>query len=191
MSKPAGHKKKKVVAILMGTSLVIVAIHSTVIQLLGESISKTQVKIGETQYKLKKSEFNVGKTKQIMASLQTLEKQIDREEQSLPRGDVYLWMLKSMEKFRLRNNFDLNTIDPPKPADTNTLPSLPYTLMNFTLSGSGHYQDIGLFVDDFERAFPYLRLNSLELEPESVAKSPNEEQNESLRFKMTFLTPIK
>jgi Tfp pilus assembly protein PilO len=191
MSKAIGHKKKKVLGILLGTVLVIVTVHSTVIQLLGDSIAKTQAKISEAQFKLRKSEFNVSKSKQIMANLQDLEKTISRQEQSVPRGDVYLWMLKSIDQFKVRNNIELNQIEPPKPAETNTLPPLPYSMMNFTLSGHGHYQDIGFFVDDFEQTFPYVRLRSLEIEPIAYTKSSAEEQDETLQFKASFVTPTK
>jgi hypothetical protein len=76
------------------------------------------------------------------------------------------------------------------PSEVGIFPKFPYRAAVFNVKGSAYYHDFGKFLADFENAFPYIRVQNIELD--SLADSSgSRESSEKLNFKMELLTLVR
>jgi hypothetical protein len=80
---------------------------------------------------------------------------------------------------------DIPQISPETVGPVGVFPEFPYQAATFKISGSGHYYDFGRFLRDFENQHPYIRVQNLDVEPDT---SPN---SEKVNFRMDVVTLIK
>ena len=66
----------------------------------------------------------------------------------------------------------------------------PYKAAIFNVRGTAYYHDLGKFLADFENAFPYLRVQNLELEPAANSSATTTGEAEKLAFKMEIVALI-
>ncbi len=102
-------------------------------------------------------------------------------------GDLYDWMIQTLNKSKLSHAVDLPQISRETPCEAGTFSQFPYKAAAFIVGGTAFYHDFGRFLADFENQFPYLRVQNLELEPAAVRG----EDSEKLHFKMEFVTLVK
>jgi Tfp pilus assembly protein PilO len=149
------------------------------------------------------------KLKQLTVETQNLEEQIDgtrrllaqREafdevhakakaelairEDGMAHGDRFFWFVNMLNKFKAKYEVDIPQISPETVGPVGVFPEFPYQAATFKISGSGHYYDFGRFLRDFENQHPYIRVQNLDVEPDT---SPN---SEKVNFRMDVVTLIK
>jgi hypothetical protein len=54
-------------------------------------------------------------------------------------------------------------IKPPEISDKGVIAGFPYKWAKFHITGEGHYHDFGKFIADFENAFPFFRIENLDI----------------------------
>ena len=76
--------------------------------------------------------------------------------------------------------------------DVAMLPKFPYRGATFTVKGSAYFHDFGKFLADFENAFPYIRVQNLQLSPMAAPATATGEikMTEELSFRMELVTLI-
>src|SRR5438046_1832854 len=84
MNKLSPHKKKQLLAVAVGTVIVLLGLHYAVTHLVKTGLAKTQNKIEDTQFKLKKYQMEMAKADETFAALQKLEDKMDVVEESIP-----------------------------------------------------------------------------------------------------------
>lgn len=183
-------KKQQILLIALGTAFIIVILLYTLIHFLQRIRESANDKIDSSQAKLDKYRSMVAKSDAIQTMMTNLWQEVEIVEVSVPKGDVYLWMLKNVEKFGAGSKIEFNQVEPPRSGEPDSIPTLPYPTAVFTVSGVAYYHDFGLFLADFENSFPFARLQSLDLEPAAYGRAGDQEK-EKLRFKFEFNTPAK
>lgn len=106
-------------------------------------------------------------------------------------GDPYSWVLDTISKFKQNYEVDIPQFGQPSAIVENTLlPKFPYKQASLTVAGSAFYQDLGLFIADFENQFRFARIINLEIEPNSSANS-NDKDREKLNFRFDLVFLVK
>ncbi len=109
---------------------------------------------------------------------------------TMASGDVYLWMIRALDRISDRHRVHFNQIEPPQFEPSEYVPRTPYEAARFTVSGSATYADFGHFLADLENTYPFLRFRKLELEPMAFGR-PNPEEADQLRFQADFTVLVK
>jgi Tfp pilus assembly protein PilO len=186
----AANKQQQIAAVIGITTSIVIVLYFFAITPLHSSLESAEQDIAGAQSTLDKYRFNVRKSTEIEENAKEINEKLALAEETIPHGDLYLWMLNNFQSYKERPNLEFNQIDPPRPAEPNSIPVLPYPTVAYTISGTGFYSDFGVFLADFENSFPYARVRSLEIEPTSPGR-PGEEEREKLRFRFEFVTPAK
>jgi Tfp pilus assembly protein PilO len=111
-------------------------------------------------------------------------------EATMASGDVYLWMIRALDRISDRHRVHFNQIEPPQFEPNEFVPRVPYEAARFTVSGSATYADFGHFLADLENTYPFLRFRHLELEPMAFGR-PNPEEANQLRFQGDFSVLVR
>ena len=69
-------------------------------------------------------------------------------------------------------------------------PKFPYRAALFNVRGTAYYHDFGKFLADFENAFPYLRIQNIELDPNVSSAANTQSEPEKLAFKMEIVALV-
>jgi hypothetical protein len=103
-------------------------------------------------------------------------------------NDMYSWLIQTLNTFRANYRVDIPQFGRELPAEVGIFPKFPYRAALFSVRGSAHYHDFGRFLADFENAFPYIRIQNIELIPTAEVSG---EPREKLSFKMELLTLVR
>jgi hypothetical protein len=125
---------------------------------------------------------------QIENDLATSGKALAELEENMASGDVYLWMVNNIRRFKLPYKVDVPQFSQPSLKDMDLLPKFPYKQATLTVAGTAYFHDFGKFLADFENQFPHFRVVNLDLEPTPPAMGGDKEK---LSFKMDIITLIK
>ena len=112
-------------------------------------------------------------------------------EQSMASGDMYSWVILTVNKFRDNRKVDIPQFSREVATEVAVLPRFPYKAALFNLRGTAHFHDFGKFIADFENTFPFLRVQNIELEPASDSSAnQSSPEAEKLAFKMELVALI-
>lgn len=111
-------------------------------------------------------------------------RRLDALEARMASGDVFSWAVTTIRDFKQNRNVDLPQISQPNITQNTLLPGFPYNQARLTVAGTAYFHDLGLFISDFENAFPFARITNLDIQP--AAKG-----NEQLSFKMDLIFLVK
>jgi hypothetical protein len=154
-----------------------------------ENLATLENKKIAAQLNLKKIEDSIKHGTQLEADVAQESSALATQEAGMAAGDVYLWAINTLNKFKSQYKVDMPLVSPPSaPAEVNFLPRFPYKQATFTVGGTAYYHDLGRFIADLENEFPHLRVANLNLE---LNPSPAAGEREKLSFKMDIVTLIK
>lgn len=102
---------------------------------------------------------------QIKSELQRASSDLRLIEDQMVTGDPFLWIIKTTHAFEIPNKLEIAKADPPVPADSNLSKNVSYKALSFAFTGTANYHDLGAFLARFENAYPYVRLQRLDVEP--------------------------
>ena len=113
----------------------------------------------------------------------------EREDAMASGGDLYSWIVDTLQRFKSPYKVDIPQISQPTPpGDVNLLPKFPYKQVTLSVGGTAFYHDFGQFIAGFENHFPHMRAVNLTLEP---APSAAAGEKERLAFTMDIVTLVK
>ena len=104
-----------------------------------------------------------------------------REAGFAPEHEPYSWLRGVMDRFYLPSNGahpyrTVSNIDFKQPEITDkgsVIAGFPYKWAKFHITGEGRYHDFGKFIADFENAFPYFRIQDLDISIPGVRMQPD------------------
>jgi hypothetical protein len=109
-----------------------------------------------------------------------LEKLHQREAGFAPEHEPYSWMRAVMDRFYLPPNGShpyrtVSNIDfkQPEITEKGIIAAFPYKWAKFHITGEGRYHDFGKFIADFENAFPYFRIQDLDISVPGIRSDPD------------------
>jgi Tfp pilus assembly protein PilO len=111
-----------------------------------------------------------------------------RDTTMAPPNDMYSWLIQTLNNFRSNYRVDIPQFGREMPAEVGMFAKFPYRAALFNVRGTANYHDFGRFVADFENAFPYIRVQNIDL---SSAAESQAGGREKLNFTMELLTLVR
>lgn len=181
-------QRDRIVAIVIGTVLVVVVLWIYLVGSLNATLADRQKKIATAQSNMERATSLIRRSGQIQEELNSKKARLQEFEENMASGDLYSWVILTLNKFKTPYKVAIPSYSPAQVGDVGILPDFPYKAATYTISGTGVYHEIGRFVADFENAYPHMRVQNLELRPPAVAGADEPEQ---LEFKMEIVALVK
>ena len=181
MIKITKTQRDQLIGVAAGAVAVMAALWYFVILAQGKELAVTQANCVKMRTKIKDASAEVSRAEKVSLELTNcLEKLKEREATFAPEHEPYSWMVGVMGHFYLPSN-DLqryrtvSNIDfkPPEISDKGIIGSFPYKWAKFHITGEGRYHDFGKFIADFENAFPYFRIQDLDISVPGIRSDPD------------------
>lgn len=193
MNKLSKEKQTQLAMVAIGTLVVLVGLYFAVVKSRQKELADTAKKTADTRQKVEQAEKTQKSAATLEADLETSSTQLKAIEDSMAQNDLYAWMITKINDFTRTENVSIPNIDREIKGDVGSVPNFPYQAATFTVRGTGYFHDIGKFVADFENAFPFFRLQNLEITPgvTPMGTTTTAETKEKLDFKLQIVALIK
>lgn len=132
---------------------------------------------------------------EIEQGLETSLEKLRTLEQNMASGDMYSWIITTVNRFRADRKVDIPQFSREITTDVGVFPKFPYKAAVFHMRGTAHFHELGKFIADFENTFPHIRVQNIDLEPASQSASTSgatttPADSEKLAFKMEVVALI-
>lgn len=188
MKRIPKEKRNQLILSVVITLTIISGLWYGVISLQKEKIASLDKQITTSEAKLKGMTKMIADSETIEADLKAASEKIESIESEMATGDLFAWFLKYLNNFKVAYQVNIPQLGQPSVGAVPLIPEFPYKQVAFTVVGSAHYHDLGVFISDLENQSPYVRVENLELSPASTEKGS---ANEKLAFKMNIVFLIK
>jgi hypothetical protein len=182
-------QKEQLIAITLGTLVVVAVLWYFGVTAKQVELSKTVDNTAQTQDKLRRAESTMRQGEEIANKLQAHREILERREATLaPDRDAYAWIISTIKPFlQSRKGVDIYHYSQPEVSEVGIIPGFPYKWATFRLEGTGYYHDFGKFFADLENDFPYFRVQNLEMSANASAGT----EAEKLTVNFELVVPIK
>ena len=176
MTKLPKDKQNKLVAVLLCTALLLVAFHMLIISKQRAALDDYANRTDQTRDKLAKAEQWLRMAPVIRTQLNEARKQLESKQEEMAPTDKFKWFYDTVEKSLSRHHVKLEDISPRQPevTEVGVLPKFPYMAAIFGVKVTSDFQDLGVFLSDFENDFPYMRVQNLKISPEGESSGGKE-----------------
>jgi Tfp pilus assembly protein PilO len=184
-------KRNQLVLVVMITLMAMAGLGFGLIKFQYQNLAQIAARKAKAQEQHKLVLDTVNHAAQLQAELATLDKALAGAESDMASGDLNWWVINAIRQFKTSAPYHVEIpqfgqIDGPKPV--SLFPSFPYKQVTVSISGSGHFHDLGQFIADFENRFSHARVLNLNLD---LNNSPAAEDPETLAFKMDLVFLVK
>lgn len=184
-------KRDRLLLLAIGTVAVLAGLYYGLISTQKKSLEEIVQKQVEQENKLNNGQRLANSTPQIQKSLEESLAKLKSIESTMASGDMYSWMILTVNTFKENYKVEIPQFSREVPSEVGMFAKFPYKAAVFHLRGTAFYHDFGKFVADFENAFPYLRIQNIELDPNiSSAGNNNQSEPEKLAFKMEIVALV-
>lgn len=191
MSKLSKDKRDKIILVGIVTAAASAAIWLLVIKSQNETLKNVRAEVIKSRDQLKRGQVALTTQAQINENFEkAAEKLKQRESTMAAPNDMYSWLIQTLNSFRTGYRVDIPQFGRELPSEVGIFPKFPYRAALFNVKGSAYYHDFGKFLADFENAFPYIRVQNIELES-AIESGGSREAGEKLNFKMELLTLVR
>ncbi len=190
MNKLPKEKRDKIILICMGTAVACAAIWFLLINTqLGvlRNVAKDAEKSREQLARGQATLTTQAAVNQQFAEASAALKQ--RESVMASPNDMYFWLIQTINGFRANHKVEIPQFGREMPAEVGSFAKFPYRAALFNVRGTAYFHDFGKFLADFENAFPYIRVQNIDLEP--AGNDASGEAREKLGFKIELLTLVR
>jgi hypothetical protein len=188
MSKLPLDKRNKILMVAAATLVTSAVLWFLLIRPLQASLSNLHHLVRDAREQVDRGTRTIAAGKNVAGALESASARLKTAEAAMASGDLYAWMIQTLNQFKLSYTVDIPQISREMPCDVGVLPQFPYKAASFIARGTAYYHDLGKFLAGLENSFPYARLQNLELEPIYSLKGDEEER---LSFKFELVTLIK
>lgn len=191
MNKLSKEKQQQLIAVAAAAVVVIGLIYFFVIRAQGKSRAGKLAEIATYQKNVDDAEALKKKSPTIQADLDASKKKLDELEKTMATGDLYSWVILKVNDFvkSRGHKVEIPIFGREERTHVGIYGEFPYDAVKYSLKGTGYYHDLGKFLADFENAFPYARVQNLDVMAESGVGSATE--NEKLAFKFDLVVTLK
>lgn len=189
MKRLSKEKKNQLALVGMVTAIVMAGLWFGLISVQQNKAAKISRDCEAAEQKLALVRKSIQDSEQLAAQVAEVAAKLGKLEAGMATGDLYSWAINSLRQFKTPYKVEIpqfSQIDGPK--DTTMLAGFPYQQATLTIGGTAFFYDFGRFLADFENAFPYIRVQNLQLEPMSAMASNDAEK---LTFRMDIITLVK
>jgi hypothetical protein len=190
MSSLPKEKRDKIILTAAITLAAMVGVYFFVVRAQHASLQSRKEKIEQTAQKVKNANSLLQNSTKYEQQLRTAEQRLQTLEDTMASGDLYSWVIKTMNRFQAGHKVEIPNYTPPAVGEVGLLPKFPYKAATFALRGTAHFHEFGKFLADFENTFPCMRVQNVDIEPLGIlAANPTEQ--EKVSFKMEIVALIK
>jgi Tfp pilus assembly protein PilO len=191
MSKLSKDKRDKIILVGLVTAAASAAIWLLVIRSQSETLKNVRAEAVKSRDQLKRGQTTLGAQAQINESFESATQKLKQRESAMAApNDMYSWLIQTLNTFRLGYQVEIPQFGRELPSEVGIFPKFPYRAALFNVRGSAYYHDFGRFLADFENAFPYIRVQNIELDAAGESGS-SRDAGEKLSFKMELLTLVR
>ena len=191
MNKLSKEKQQQLIAVAFGAVVVIGLLYFFVIRAQGKSRAGKLAEIATAQEGVDKGEKLKKDTPKIQAELDEIKSKLDSMEKNMASGDLYSWVILTMNEFKNKNGHkvDIQNISREERVGISLFGDFPYDAVRYQVKVSAYYHDFGKFLANLENAFPYSRVQNLDMHAEAgLATGP---EAEKLSYKFELVVPVK
>jgi hypothetical protein len=189
MNNWSPERRRKFAALVVGTLIVLAALWWGGIVTLQGWHHQKQTAIDSVQMSLRVAESAHSLGPRYQAEAETNLTRLRASESLMARGDLYRWVINHVLDFQEQFNVTVTSFQPPKVADLDLPPAVPYKAATYSFSGTARYHDLGEFLAYFENTSPFIRLRSLTLQTLAPGLTSAAE-TERLVFQLDFTTLV-
>jgi Tfp pilus assembly protein PilO len=190
MKKLPKEKRDRLILVCLGTLALTAGLYYGLISTQQRSMQEMAKKQFDWEVKLNNAQRLANNTDKIEKELETNRSKLDAIESTMPSGDIYSWIILNVNTFKENYRIDIPQFSREVPSEVGMFAKFPYRAAVFNLRGTAHFHDFGRFVADFENAFPYMRIQNIELDPASASNASAQADQEKLAFKMEIVTLV-
>ncbi len=183
-------KRDQLILVAIVTLACLLAVWFGLIRVQKQSLANIAKRTIEQQTKVGNAMRLIGSTNEIQQKLEAATEKLRAVETGMASGDLYSWMIMTVNKFRAGHRVDIPQFSREVPTEVGVLPKFPYKAALFNVRGTAYFHDLGTFLADFENNFPYLRVQNLELEPAASSSATSTGDTEKLAFRMEIVTLV-
>ena len=185
MSKLTKEKRDQLILVGIGTLALSFGLWYAVIRSQNQTVQVVLKRTQEVRDKIDKADKALKTAPTVEANLETAAKRLKEIELSMASGDMYSWVINTINQFIVNQKVTIPVFSREVIGDVGMLSKFPYKAATFILKGTARYHDFGRFVADFENAFPYIRVQNLEIIPSTTG-----DEKEKLDVKFEIVTLI-
>jgi Tfp pilus assembly protein PilO len=190
MSKLPKDKRDKIILIAMGTLVASAALWFFLISSQQTSLKKVRDEATKSREQLEAGQKTVKSQSEVKQEFEEASLALKQREAAMASpNDMYLWHIETLNRFRMNYNVEIPQFGREVMADVGCFPKFPYRAAIFSVRGTAYYHDLGKFLADFENAFPYVRVQNIQMEPYTSDTSAS--PREKLVFKIELLTLVR
>jgi hypothetical protein len=191
MSKLSKDKRDKIILVGIVTAAVSAAIWLLVIKSQTESLKNVRAEAVKSRDQLKRGQTTLTTQAVISESFEKASLALRQREGAMAApNDMYSWLIQTLNTFRQGYRVEIPQFGRELPSEVGIFPKFPYRAAVFNVKGTAYYHDFGRFLADFENAFPYIRVQNIELDA-SGDGTGSRDAAEKLSFKMELLTLVR
>jgi Tfp pilus assembly protein PilO len=171
MTKISKSQRDQLIAVAFGAVAVIACLWYAVVLAQNKQLAAAEANCVKMRRTLKVGSDKVRQGDLVGAELaKNLEALKEREAGLAPEREPFSWMAEVLRNFWSPDNdmhhyktVAIADIKPPEISDKGVIAGFPYKWAKFHITGEGHYHDFGKFIADFENAFPFFRIENLDI----------------------------
>lgn len=163
MNKLSKAQRDQLIGIAVATVALMAALWYFGVMAKQNELKTTRQKSADMQQKLREAEALMRRGDEISEKLRNRSELLAKREAGLaPDRDAYAWLIDTMNGFvQSHKGVNIDSYSQPEVSDLGVVPKFPYRWATFHLRGTGYYHECGKFLADFENAFPYFRVQNL------------------------------
>jgi len=183
-------KRDRLIVVGVGTLIIVVGLYYGVISMQQKALLSTAKVKADLLSKLGDGQKLLGSSVTIQKGLESATAKRKAIEATLPSGDMYSWIISTVNAFKEKYDVDIPQFSREMPTTIGVSANFPYKAAAFILRGTAHFHELGRFISDFENAFPYMRIQNIEIEPNPAGSGVTPADSEKLLFKIEVVTPV-
>jgi hypothetical protein len=183
-------KRQRLALVCIGTIAAIAGLYFSLVATQRNSLQSMAKKQTEQKAKLENAERLTDSTPLLQKNLAAATADLEAIESTMASGDMYSWIILTVNSFKENYKVEIPQFSREVPSEVGMYPKFPYRAAVFHLRGTAYFHDFGKFVADFENAFPYMRLQNIELEPPNSSNANPQSDPEKLAFKMEIVALV-
>lgn len=190
MTKLPKEKRDKIILISMGTAVACAALGFLLIKPQLDRLRNVAKETEKSREQLARGQATVKTQAAVTQEFTDVSAALKQREAVMASPkDMYFWLIQTVNGFRENYKVEIPQFGREIPSEVGCFPKFPYQSALFNVRGTAHFHDFGKFLADFENAFPYIRVQNIDLEPNSNDKVG--EVREKLGFKIELLTLVR
>ncbi|MDE3068793.1 MAG: hypothetical protein KGJ60_14765 [Verrucomicrobiota bacterium] len=187
MKKLSPQKRNQLLLVAVATVVGLTVIYLSLISPKYDALARIAVARTAAARKLDTIQTTIQRAAELQTKLAEVSNDLVQAQDDMASGDLLAWTYNLLRRSTAPYKVSVPQIGQPDVSQVDLLPNFPYKQSKVSISGTAYYQDLGVFIADFENTFPHIRLVNLAVEPAAGAA----DQGERLSFRVDMVALIK